>query len=400
MAKRPWLRRTKPEEPEQQALPPAEPDTMEPPSEDADQTERERQLHGLAVLSLFLHSTATVEEMTAMLLEQAPTVTGAVFVYPLLLDRKRQLLRASGLEGCNDSKLETAMDAFQEDLTALEFSLAQNQELFRIVEDGEVVLRDDFGVLMEGVLPEEQWKPAQETLQVRKLAFVPMVVESEPLGLVVFAFDRNECDVEALELLVGHLTLALRDLLVRDEAVRFSDIDPVTWVHNRRYLKQVLESEMMRAGRYGRGLSLVLLDIDNFTEFNTSYGQSLGDRLLRMVATTLAETVSPPELVARIKDDDFAVLLPETNRAAAVTTTTRLLASLAQVSVFSSGDEEAQPVTVSVAIACFPEDGNTPQVLLERAMADLAAAKREEEQPTDRHTVDTVARVAAQRQVQ
>ena len=292
------------------------------------------------------------------------------------------------------------MDAFQEDLTALEFSLAQNQELFRIVEDGEVVLRDDFGVLMEGVLPEEQWKPAQETLQVRKLAFVPMVVESEPLGLVVFAFERDESDVEALELLVGHLTLALRDLLVRDEAVRFSDIDPVTWVHNRRYLTQVLESEMMRAGRYGRGLSLVLLDIDNFAEFNSSYGQSLGDRLLRMVATTLTETVSPPELVARIKDDDFAVLLPETNRAAAVTTTTRLLASLAQVSVFSGGDEEAEPITVSVAIACFPEDGNPPHVLLERATADLAATKREEEQPADRRTVDPIARVAAQRQGQ
>ena len=400
MAKRPWLRRTKPEEPEEQALPPAEPETMAPPSEDADETERERQLHGLAVLSLFLHSTATVEEMTAMLLEQAPTVTGAVFVYPLLLDRKHQLLRASGLEGCTDSRLEAAMDAFQEDLTALEFSLVQNQELFRIVEDGEVALRDSFGVLMEGVLPEEQWKPAQETLQVRRLAFVPMVVESEPLGLVVFAFDRDECDVEALELLIGHLTLALRDLLVRDEAVRFSDIDPVTWVHNRRYLTQVLESEMMRAGRYGRGLSLVLLDIDNFAEFNASYGQSLGDRLLRMVATTLTETVSPPELVAHIKDDDFAVLLPETNRAAAVTTTTRLLASLTQVSVFSSGDEEAQPVTVSVAIACFPEDGNTPQALLERATADLAAAKQEEEQPADRHTVDPIARVAAQRQAQ
>lgn len=400
MAKRPWLRRTKPEEPEAQALPPAEPDTVEPPSKEADETERERQLHGLAVLSLFLHSTATVEEMTAMLLEQAPTVTGAVFVYPLLLDRKRQLLLASGLEGCTDSKLEAAMDAFQEDLTALEFSLAQNQELFRIVEDGEVVIRDGFGVLMEGVLPEEQWKPAQETLRVRRLAFVPMVVESEPLGLVVFAFDRDESDVEALELLVGHLTLALRDLLVRDEAVRFSDIDPVTWVHNRRYLTQVLESEMMRAGRYGRGLSLVLLDIDNFAEFNSSYGQSLGDRLLRMVATTLTETVSPPELVARIKDDDFAVLLPETNRAAAVTTTTRLLASLAQVSVFSGGDEEAQPVTVSVAIACFPEDGSTPQALLERATADLAEAKREEEEPAERHTVDPIARVAAQRQAQ
>ena len=96
------------------------------------------------------------------------------------------------------------------------------------------------------------------------------------------------------------------------------------------------------------------------------------------------------------------MLLPETNRAAAVTTTTRLLASLSQVSVFSSADEEAQPVTVSVAIASFPEDGNTPQALLERAMTDLAATKRErdEEQPSNRHLVDPVARVAAKRQTQ
>ena len=294
------------------------------------------------------------------------------------------------------------MDAFQEDLTALEFSLVKSPGLYQVLEQGEVVLQDGLQVVMEGALPEEQWRAAEETLRVRKLALVPMVVESEPLGLVVFAFDRDEIDVEALELLVGHLTLALRDLLVRDEAARFSDVDPVTWVHNRRYLVQVLDSEMMRAARYGRGLSLVLLDIDGFGEFNTTYGQSMGDRLLRTVATTLAETTSPPELVARVKDDDFAVLLPETNRAAAVTTTTRLLASLAQVSVFSGEDKEAQPVTVSVAITSFPDDGNTPQVLLERALADLEAAKREREEAhtADRHPVDPVARVAAQRRAQ
>jgi len=98
---------------------------------------------------------------------------------------------------------------------------------------------------------------------------------------------------------------------------------------------------------------------------------------LALFATTLAETVSPPELVARIKDDDFAVLLPETNRATAVTTTTRLLASLAQVNVFSGGDDDAEPITASVAIACFPDDAGTPQQLLERAMADLEGAKRD-----------------------
>lgn len=418
MAKPLWQRWKKTEEPPEDAsiFPEGASDADAAPSADADVharvpeaplddfegTERERQLHGLAVLSLFLHSTATIEEMMHMLLEQASTVTDAVLVYPLLLDRKRQLLRASALEGCNDSKLEAAMDAFQEDLTAVEFSLIQNEGLYHILEDGEVVLRDGFSALMEGALPEEQWKPAEKALRVRKLAFVPMVVESEPLGMVVFAFDRDDIDVDALELLVGHLTLALRDLLVRDEATRFSDVDPVTWVHNRRYLMQVLTDEIVRAGRYGRGLSLVLLDIDNFSEFNTSYGQSMGDRLLRTVATTLAEIISPPEIVARIKDDDFAVLLPETNRAAAVTTTTRLLASLSQVSVFSGADAEAQPVTVAVAIASFPDDASTAQALLERAVADLATTKRErvEEQRGDRRPVDPVARAAPQRQTE
>lgn len=360
------------------------------------ETERERQLHGLAVLSLFLHSTATIEEMIGMLLEQAPTVTGAVLVYPLLLERKRQTLRASVLEGSTDSRLEAAMDAFQEDLTALEFSLAKNQQLHRVMEDGEVVLQESFAILFDGVLPEEQWKPAEEALRLRRLALVPMIVENEQLGLVAFAFDRDEIDVEALELLVGHLTLALRDLLVRDEAVRFSDVDPLTWVHNRRYLMHALDSEMVRAGRYGRGLSLVTLDIDGFGQFNESYGQSMGDRLLRTVATTLAETVSSPELVARLKDDDFAVLLPETNRATAVTTTTRLLASLARVSVFDAADQDAAPVTVSVAIACFPEDAGTPQALLERALSDLEAAKqdRADDKPEDRRRVDPMARAA------
>jgi len=364
-----------------------------------EETERERQMHGLAVLSLFLHSTATVEEMMAMLLEQAPTVTGASFVYPLMLERKRGLLRASILEGCMDTRMEEAMNAFQEDLAALEFPLVDNADLRNILDEGEVTLRDGFEVLMQGVMADEQWKAGEEKLRIRKLAMVPMVVESEPLGLVVFGFQNEDIDIEALELLVGHLTLALRDLIVRDEATRYSDVDSVTWVHSRRYLMEALDKEIARAGRYGRGLSLVLVDIEDFNSFNETYGQSMGDRLLRSVAITLAETISPPELVARLKDDDFAIVLPETNRAAAVTITTRLLSSLAQVSIFGGEDEETPPITANVAIVSFPEDGQTPQALLDRANTDLEASRqeRQQEQRGGRRTIDPVARFAAER---
>ena len=390
-----WLQRKKEDEEQPVADKPAP--RLAPAG--SQETERERQLHGLTVLSLFLHSTATIEEMMGMLLEQAPTVTGAILVYPLLLDRKRQLLRATILEGSHDARLEAAMDGFQEDLTALEFSLVKNQDLFSILDVGEVAMRDSFAVIMDGVLAPEQWKAAEEKLNLKRLALVPMVVENEPLGMVVFAFDRDEIDIEALELLIGHLTLALRDLVVRDEAVRFSDVDPVTWVYNRRHLLHSLESEIARAGRYGRALSLVTLDIDDFGKFNQTYGQSMGDRLLRSIATTLAETVSPPELVARLKDDDFAVLLPETNRATAVTTTTRLLASLARVSAFGGSESDSEPVTLSVSISCFPEDAMTAQQLLSRALADLDSAKQDrvlEQNPRVPRPVDPIARAAGQ----
>ena len=72
----------------------------------------------------------------------------------------------------------------------------------------------------------------------------------------------------------------------------------------------------------------------------------------------------------------MAVLLPETNRAAAVSVTTRVLASLSQVSVFGD-DGSPEPLKASVAIVCFPEDGTSAKHLLESAERDLEAAKKE-----------------------
>ena len=84
-----------------------------------------------------------------------------------------------------------------------------------------------------------------------------------------------------LELAAGHCTLALKALMVGEETTRFGGIDPVTWAHSRGYFLETLEAEVMRARRFGRGLSLVFFDIDDFGEFNANYGHTLGDRLLR-----------------------------------------------------------------------------------------------------------------------
>jgi len=340
---------------------------------------REGRLFDLVILSLFLHSAGSTHEMVGAFLEQSPSVTEAIFVYPLILDKKRDVLTAAPLEGVVEPHLERAMDAFQEDLAALELDLPVNHFRRLVIEGGEVVIRDSMNDFWGEAVPAETVKAAEEKLGIKKVALVPMLVEGEPYGVVAFAFDKTDIDAEMVELLVGHFTLAMRDIATQEDTARFNDIDPVTWVYNRRYMGEAIEAELVRCGRYAKALSVVVIDLDDFGAFNSQYGQSMGDRLLRSAAVSLAEAISPPEIVARLDDDEFAVLLPETNRAAAVSVTTRLLASLSQVSVFGN-DGSPEPLKASVAIVCFPEDGTSAKDLLEGANADLEQAKREREE--------------------
>ena len=360
---------------------------------------REGRLFDLVILSLFLHSAGGTGEMFGAFLAKAPSVTESVFVYPVLLDKKRDLLTSAPLEGIVDPLLERAMEAFQEDLTGLEFDLPVSHFRRLVIEGGEVVLRDSLVDFWAGILPPEAVKAAEAKLGIKKVALVPMLVEGEPYGVVAFGFDREHIDAEIIELLVGHFTLAIRDIATLEDHARFNDIDPVTWVNNRQFMSEAIENELIRCGRYAKTLSLVVIDLDDFGRFNSSYGQSMGDRLLRSAAVSLAETISPPEIVARLIDDEFAVLLPETNRAAAVAVATRLLASLSQVSVF--GDDGApEPLKASVAIVCFPEDGASAKDLLESADADLRQAKRERDEQakvTVSRGVNPLARASSER---
>ncbi len=337
---------------------------------------REGRLFDLVILSLFLHSAGSSSEMMSAFLEKAPTVTESLFVYPLVLDKKRDVLTAAPLEGIVEPLLERAMDALQEDLTVMELDLPVNHFRRLVIEGGEVVIRDSLVEFWDGVIAPEVVRAAEEKLGIKKVALVPMLVEGEPYGVVTFGFDHNKIDASIVELLVGHFTLAMRDIATLEDTARFNDIDPVTWVHNRRFLSEAIEQELIRCGRYAKTLSVIVVDLDDFGQFNASYGQSMGDRLLRSAAVSLAEAVSPPELVARLGNDEFAVLLPETNRAAAVSVTTRLLASLSQVSVFGD-DGSPEPLKASVAIVCFPEDGTSSKDLLDSAEKDLAGAKAE-----------------------
>jgi diguanylate cyclase (GGDEF)-like protein len=347
------------------------------PSNADELREQAERLHELAVLSLFLHSAGTLEEMLSLFLERAPRVTGAIVTYPLLLDRRRDVLSAQRLATVEDAGLEQASMAAEETLADLEFPMPLRSFRRTLMEGGEVVLTDDLREILADGLSRQACDQIRARLEITRVGVVPLVMEGETFGLCVFMFSGTQPDVEILELAAGHCTLALKALMAGEETTRYGGIDAVTWAHSRGYFLEALESEVVRARRFGRGLSLVFFDIDDFGAFNTNYGHTLGDRLLRSVSMTLSSSIAMPELVARYGADEFALLLPESNRAAAVEITARIIDRINSLSVLESGKGERIGCSVSVAIVSCPEDGGSREELLAAAEVSLEMAKED-----------------------
>ncbi len=315
--------------------------------------------------------------MLSLFLERAPRATGAVVTYPLLLDKRREMLTAVPLATIDDRGLEQASVAAEENLADLEFPLQVRSWRRTVMEGGEVVVCNDLHEVIGDVLSKQACDQIKSRLEISKVAVVPLVMEGEAFGLCVFMFSGGQPDIEGLELAAGHCTLALKALTFGEETTRFGGIDPVTWAHSRGHFLESLEAEVVRARRYGRGLSLVFFDLDDFGEFNQNYGHTLGDRLLRALAMTLAGSIALPEIVARYGGDEFALLLPESHRGQAVQLTSSIVARLESMSIFEIDAKEPAGISTSVAIVSYPEDGSSRDELLAAAEIALEQSKSE-----------------------
>ncbi|WP_166241028.1 sensor domain-containing diguanylate cyclase [Paenibacillus turpanensis] len=117
--------------------------------------------------------------------------------------------------------------------------------------------------------------------------------------------------------LISGKMIVLRDISERKEMeqqlLELSITDELTKLHNRRYFDQKFKEEIIRSERYHHPLSLILVDLDHFKRINDTYGHSMGDEVLKRVASALRESVRLTDLCARMGGEEFVVLLPETD---------------------------------------------------------------------------------------
>ncbi len=165
--------------------------------------------------------------MVSLFMERSPRATGAIVTYPILLDRRRDLLHAALLANIEDAAIEQASIAANENLVDLEFPLPLRSWRRSAMEGGEVLLSDNLRDVLGDVIGKEACDKIRHDLGVTRVATAPLVMEGESFGLCVFMFADVEPDVELLELAAGHCTLAIKELMAGEETTRFGGIDPV-----------------------------------------------------------------------------------------------------------------------------------------------------------------------------
>jgi diguanylate cyclase (GGDEF)-like protein len=172
------------------------------------------------------------------------------------------------------------------------------------------------------------------------------------------------------------LALAVANMNLR-EALRAQSIrDPLTGWFNRRYMEETLQREISRAARSRRPLAVIMLDVDNFKQFNDSFGHEAGDLALQHLCDTLKSHVRNEDVACRLGGDEFVLVLPDTSVDLAIQRAEELRIAVAQMGLQYQG-RLLDPMTLSFGIATFPANGRTLKDLLRASDNALFRAKDE-----------------------
>ena len=162
-------------------------------------------------------------------------------------------------------------------------------------------------------------------------------------------------------------------MLKLNDLTRVTQRDALTDTPNRALMLDRLENAIAMAKRHEARIAVLFVDIDHFKHINDRFGHAAGDAVLQLVARRLEEAVRESDTVSRHSGDEFLILLAEITQASdAALIATKMLAAVA------APIEEAQPfpVTASVGIAIYPDDGVDAASLIERADAAMYRAKK------------------------
>ncbi len=174
-------------------------------------------------------------------------------------------------------------------------------------------------------------------------------------------------------------TLALVEKRLRERLRALAYYDELTGCVNFRWTMQLLENEVLRCQRYGKELTIVMIDIDFFKKINDTYGHLVGNDVLASFADTVKGAVRNVDVVGRYGGEEFLVILPEANLKQALMVVERIKRKVSQAKIHSQylKRQEGLSVKFSAGVASYPFNGRQPGDLISVVDNALYQAKRQ-----------------------
>ena len=165
------------------------------------------------------------------------------------------------------------------------------------------------------------------------------------------------------------MTSSLNFQKVKELAIR----DGLTGLYNHRHFQEMLSYTIVHSDRYSAQASLLMIDVDDLKIINDTYGHQAGDTVLSFIGNVLSETLRKVDIPARYGGDEFAVILPNTNKTGSIAVAEKIRSRLKRVSLRS--DSREIPVTFSMGIATYPQCAASKELLIEKSDRALYESK-------------------------
>jgi len=256
---------------------------------------------------------------------------------------------------------------------------------FRFIKSGEILVTDDaredartFAMTKDYLLP----------LDIYSILCIPIIQQDNLIGIICHektgelkTWEQDEIDFTSSMVNAVSLSLEIKrrefvqnELKIQKESLHYhAHHDSLTGLPNRFLFDDRLSQTIKQALRDNNKIAVLFIDLDHFKGINDSMGHKVGDELLKEVATRLQNEIRQTDTLARLGGDEFSIILNQIDNNDSIVEVTQNLLKIMNNPVELR--DQSFYVTLSIGVAIYPEDGNTPEELLKNADAAMYHAK-------------------------
>lgn len=322
-----------------------------------------------AALARFAHdlgSTLDTDRLLDLILDRSVSLVDAEKGSLMLVDDEEGSLAIKAAKGLNKRLVETVRVAPYQGISG------------KVLATGDSLLVSD--------LERDERVAQKQNPRYRTKSFIsiPLKPSHRTIGVLNISDKMNgdefsHEDLERLASIADYASVAIERSAFyhkSEELKRTTTVDELTGLVNRRHFEVRLIEEVNRSRRYRLPLALLLVDLDNFVHINQGIGRAGGDQVLRAAARVIRQTIRTIDLASRYSGEEFAVLLPLTAKPGAAVIAERLCSELRRLDFPVQPADKPLAITASVGVACYPDDADSMDGLIQQAETALYAAKQ------------------------